>query len=329
MARRSSRHSSSTGPLTKRLAQPTLPSGPIETDSGSVELVPDRDDPRALTVMINGVPSSFIDLDDPRNVGFEYMDIMCAILDHTRTGPLDVVHLGAAGCAMARSIDATRPGSRQIGIDIDARLIDLARTWFDLPRSPRLRLRAGDARAQLATLATASADVVIRDVFAGDTTPAHLLTVEFVTDVLRVLRPGGIYLINCADRPPLDGARAEIATLRTALEEANAAQAAQTAQATLEGSGQRTQASQRTAGEIAIVSEPALLKSRRYGNLVLVLVAPSAAQDEPMPADGVLGSASLARALRTLAVPAQIMHTDSETAKFAGQARALRDVAAS
>ena len=293
-----------------------------------VELVPDRDDPRALTVMINGVPSSFIDLDDPRNVGFEYMDIMCAVLDHTRTGPLDVVHLGAAGCAMARSIDATRPGSRQIGIDIDARLIDLARTWFDLPRSPRLRLRSGDARAQLATLATASADVVIRDVFAGDTTPAHLLTVEFVTDVLRVLRPGGIYLVNCADRPPLDGARAEIATLRAALEAVSTPAHTARAQSAHPASASETAAA--IPGEIGIISEPALLKSRRYGNLVLVLVAPSTADSgaEQPGGDGALGSAGLARALRTLAVPAQILHTEAETAKFAGQARVLRDVSA-
>lgn len=315
MARRTSRQTSSSGPLTKRSAQPTLPTGPIETDSGSVELVPDRDDPRALTVMINGVPSSFIDLDDPRNVGFEYMDIMCAVLDHTRTGPIDVVHLGAAGCAMARSIDATRPGSRQIGIDIDARLIELARTWFDLPRSPRLRLRSGDARAQLASLAPASADVVIRDVFAGDTTPAHLLTVEFVTEVLRVLRPGGIYLVNCADRPPLDGARAEVATLRAALDAAH-----------VDATGATGPVGD--AGEVGIISEPALLKSRRYGNLVLVLVAPSLPESELDGSNDLLGSAGLARALRTLAVPAQILHTDTEVAKFGGQARVLRDDAA-
>ena len=267
--------------------------------------------------MLNGVPSSFIDLDDPRNVGFEYMDIFCAVLDQIRTGPLDVVHLGAAGCAMARSIDATRPGSRQIGIDIDARLLDLARTWFDLPRSPRLRLRSGDARTQLATLATASADVVIRDVFAGDTTPAHLLTMEFVADVLRVLRPGGIYLINCADRPPLDGARAEVATLRAALEAFSAREADDT---------HAPAGAAQTPGEIAIISEPALLKSRRYGNLVLALVAPSPEADEQRHgADGKLGSAGVARALRTLAVPAQILHTEAETSKFAGQARVLRD----
>ena len=315
MARRTSRQTSSSGPLTKRSAQPALPVGPIETDSGSVELVPDRDDPRALTVMINGVPSSFIDLDDPRNVGFEYMEIMSAVLDHTSTGPLDVVHLGAAGCAMARAIDATRPGSRQIGIDIDARLIELARAWFDLPRSPRLRLRSGDARSQLASLPPASADVVIRDVFAGDTTPAHLLTVEFVSEVLRVLRPGGIYLVNCADRPPLDGARAEVATLRAAVDASHLAAARATGQ---EGDP----------GEVGIISEPSLLKSRRYGNLVLALVAPSPPESDADGPSDLLGSAGLARALRTLAVPAQILHTEAEVAKFAGQARALRDTPA-
>src|SRR5690606_28585540 len=131
-------------------------------------------------------------------------------------GGLDAVHLGAAGCAMARYLDAARPGSRQIGIDIDARLLELVRDWFALPRAPRLRLRSGDARSQLSSLRTASTDVVIRDVFAGDRTPDHLMTHEFALEVLRVLRPGGTYLVNCADRPPLQTARSEIATLRAA-----------------------------------------------------------------------------------------------------------------
>lgn len=300
MARRPPRTTSSSTPPTRRTASVPLPVGPVETTSGTVELVVDRDDPRALTVHVNGVPSSFVDLDDPTNVGFEYMEIMCAVLAGMAPGPLDVVHLGAAGCAMARFIDARRPGSRQIGIDIDARLLELARSWFDLPRSPRLRLRAGDARSELATLATASADVVVRDVFAGDRTPAHLLTGEFVDDVVRVLRPGGLYLVNCADRPPLAAARSEVATLREALERAGAASAGH--------------------GELAVISEPALLKGRRYGNLVLVLRTPST----PAPPEA-LTAATLARALRSLAVPAHILAGDVETARFAGQAPVARD----
>lgn len=254
--------------------------------------------------MLNGVPSSFVDLDDPTNVGFEYMEIMSAVLDERPDGPLDVVHLGAAGCAMARSIDARRPGSRQIGVDIDARLLELARTWFDLPRSPRLRLRAGDAREQLATLASASTDVVIRDVFAGDTTPGHLLTVEFVLEVLRVLRPGGLYLVNCADRPPLATARSEVATIRAALDLTASTEAP------------------RGDDDLAVVTEPAVLKARRYGNVVLVASAPGG----PLDRDG-LGTASLARALRSLAVPSHIITGSTEVAGFVGTAAPLHDPA--
>ncbi|PFG33476.1 spermidine synthase [Sanguibacter antarcticus] len=293
--------------------QTLLPEGIVETTSGTAELLVDRDNSRALTLHVNGVPSSYIDLDDPLNVGFEYMEIMCAILAAAPPGPLDAVHLGAAGCAMARFIDAARPGSRQIGVDIDARLLELARTWFDLPRSPRLRLRAGDARAELATLAAASTDVVVRDVFAGDQTPHHLVTGEFVDDVLRVLRPGGLYLVNCADRPPLSAARSEVATLRAALArgETDARERAAALGAVANGAWR---------GELAVVSEPGLLKGRRYGNLVLALRAPSAE-----PPEVSLGSAGIARSLRSLAVPAHILTTDAETAHFCGQARTERD----
>lgn len=254
--------------------------------------------------MLNGVPSSFIDLDDPTNVGFEYMEIMAAVLDERTEGPLDVVHLGAAGCAMARLVDARRPGSRQLGVDIDARLLELARSWFDLPRSPRLRLRPGDAREQLATVATSSVDVVVRDVFAGDRTPAHLLTVEFVVDVLRTLRPGGLYLVNCADKPPLSTARAEVATIRAALDRV------------------ATDGSRRSDDDLALITEPAVLKARRYGNLVLAATAPGGAE----PGDGFAG-AGLARALRSLAVPAHIITGTDEVSRFVGTTATFDDPA--
>ena len=43
--------------------------------------------------------------------------------------------------------------------------------------------------------------------------PWHLTTQEFVRDIDRVLRPGGTYVLNLIDRPPLRFARAEAATL--------------------------------------------------------------------------------------------------------------------
>ncbi|GAA3811445.1 spermidine synthase [Cellulomonas soli] len=262
------------------------PTGPVAVPTGTVELLPDPDDPDGVTVLVNGVPSSYLDLADPTHLAFEYMQQMAAVIDGVDdgSGALTVVHLGAAGCALARSLAATRPGSRQIAVELDAALPELVRSWFDLPRSPGLRIRAGDARAELNRLPSGSADVVVRDVFAGDRTPAHVTTLEFVADVARVLRPGGVYLANCADRPPLALARAEIATARAVF------------------------------AEVAIVAEPGLLRGRGYGNVVI------AATDDPR----LLGEARLARAVRSLPAPARLLH-DGELTAFVGTASALHD----
>jgi len=251
-----------------------------------VELWRTRDDPTGVTVVVNGVPSSHLDLADPTRLDFEYMQQMAVVLDRMGEagGPLRVVHLGAAGCTLARYVHATRPASHQFAVEIDTALAELVRGWFDLPRAPALRIRAGDARVELEGRPTASADVVVRDVFAGDSTPQHVRTQEFTQAVARVLAPGGVYLANCADRPPLDGARAELATLRAVF------------------------------ADVIAVAEPAQLKGRRYGNLVL------AASDSA----GLLGSADVARAIRSLPAPTRVLHGTELTA-FIGAAQPLRD----
>lgn len=245
-----------------------------------------RDDPTGVTVLVNGVPSSHLDLADPTRLDFEYMQQMAAVLDRAAApgAPLRVVHLGAAGCTLARYVHATRPGSHQLAVELDAALAALVRTWFDLPRSPALRIRAGDARAELERRPDASADVVIRDVFAGDATPPHVRTAEFAHQVARVLVPGGVYLANCADRPPLATARAEVATLRAVFR------------------------------DVIAIAEPAQLKGRRYGNLVL------AGTDS----GGLLGSADLARAVRSLPAPTRVLHGPELTA-FVGDAEPIHD----
>lgn len=261
----------------------TYPVEPVPTTTGTVSLESSRDDPEAVTVLVNGVPSSYINRSDPGDVGFEYLEVMLTVIQSLDPGPLRVLHLGAAGCTLARAIDHLRPGSRQLAVDVDAELLQLARAWFDLPRSPALRLRHGDAREILASLRDASYDVVVRDAFAPDVTPAHLSTVEFDREVARTLRPGGLYLANVADRPPLTLSCREVRSVHTAFAGRGAV--------------------------VSLIAEPSLLRGRGYGNLVVA--ATTAPRDSPEPdtvtPSSVIHSPALARQLRSLAAPTRIL----------------------
>jgi len=219
---------------------------------GTAELLADADRDGSWMLMLNGTPQSHVDLDDPTHLEFEYVRRMGHVLDLAAESgaPLDVVHLGGGALTLPRYVAVTRPGSRQRVVEIDQPLTDLVREHLPLPRGARIRVRADDARVGLTALRTASADVVICDVFAGARTPAHLTSAEFAAEVHRVLRPGGVYAANVADGPPLTFARAQVATLCSVFR------------------------------YVCVLAEPGTMRGRRFGNLVAV------GSDADLPIDG-------------------------------------------
>jgi spermidine synthase len=263
------------------------PVGVHPIDTGTAEIVRDRTSPHAYVLLVNGVESSHLDLDDPAWLDFEYLRWMAAVIDaHVPTDVrMSALHLGSAGCSLARHLIAVRPGSHHLAVDIDAALVRGVREWFALPSAPSLRLRAGDARAVTGRLSATSRNVVVRDVFAGAQTPRRLTTLEFAASVRRLLRPGGLYLLNCGDLPNLDLARSEAATMAAGFP------------------------------HVAIAADPAMLKGRRRGNVVI------AGSDTPV------GGPGLARTLLGGAVPASLWD-DARVRTFARHSRPLRDPSA-
>jgi SAM-dependent methyltransferase len=179
------------------------------------QVLADEGRPGGRTLILDDLRHAYVDLDDPRHLELAYTRWIGDALDALRPGgePLDAVFLGGGGFTLPRYLNATRPGSRARVLEVDPQVVELARERLGLRSGPELRVRVGDARVLLRGEPADSADVVVGDAFGGRAVPWHLATVEFVADVRRVLRPGGVYLLNVIDRGGLDLLRAEAATL--------------------------------------------------------------------------------------------------------------------
>ena len=244
-------------------------SGPIAgiypIDTGECELVEDRFNANGWVIMINGVHSSHIDLNNPQQLDFEYMHWISGLIEShfDANDRIRALHLGGGACSLARYTASAFPQSRQVVVEIDSKLASLVRGWFDLPRAPLLRIRVGEAREVTTSLTENSRDLIIRDVFSGSRTPAPLTTVEFTQQVRRVLSPGGLYLANCGDTPDRKLLKTEAATIASLFK------------------------------HVAFVADATMLKGRRYGNVVIV------------GSDNDLDSPQLTRKLLTAGLPAQ------------------------
>ncbi len=168
---------------------------------------------RTRTLILDDLVHAVVDLDRPERLDLPYVRTIGDAIDALPAGPLDAVYVGGGGFTLPRYVAATRPGSRASVLEVDGPLVELARRRLGLQTSPALRVRIGDARVTLRDEPTDSADLVVGDAFGGRTVPWHLTTVEFVRDIRRVLRPGGLYAMNLIDRGTLRLARAEAATL--------------------------------------------------------------------------------------------------------------------
>jgi spermidine synthase len=259
------------------------------------ELLRDADRRAAWMLLIDGVPQSHVDLDDPGYLDFEYVRRIGHVIDEAAPAgqPLRVLHLGAGALTLARYVAATRPGSPQLAVEADAALVDLIRLRLP-PRNPRLRVRVGDARAELERLRPGSFDVVIADVFAGGRTPAHLTSAEFWSAARRAVRGpsrdssgsrDGVVAANVADGAPLAHARAQVATARTVFPHA------------------------------CLIADAAVLRGRRFGNLVL------AASPEPLPVE------ALTRRAAADPMPGRLVH-GSDLARFTAGAKPVTDATA-
>ncbi len=187
----------------------------VETAYHCARVDADPRRPTGRTLILNSARHSYVDLADPRHLEFAYIQWIAAVADVAAPAgaAVDALHLGGGGFTMPGYVAATRPGSRQLVLELDGELVELDRRELGLRTSDDLAVTVGDARVSLAARPADSADLIVGDAFGHLVVPWHLSTREMAADIDRVLRPGGTYTQNVIDYPPHRFIRAETATV--------------------------------------------------------------------------------------------------------------------
>lgn len=237
------------------LGATVAPSGcDTETTYHCLAVVSDPDRASGRTLVLDGLRHSYVDLDDPTHLEFEYVRAMASVVDAMRApgDPLRSYFLGAGGLTLPAYVVATRPGSTSRVSEIDAGVVEADRELLGDDLVEGTDVRVEDGRLALDDLAPASVDLAVGDAFGGVSVPWHLATEEALAGIGRALDDQGVYVANVIDNGPLDFARAYLRTTAEVFD------------------------------EVALLADPALLAGEDGGNMVVV------ASKAPVDVDAVL-----------------------------------------
>jgi len=186
----------------------------VETSYHCARVVSDPERPTGQLLLLDTLRHSYVDAEDSSYLEFNYTTAIASVADVIApTGEtLATLHIGGGGLTLPRYLAATRPGGRNVVLEVDPGVAAIA-LGLQPPTDPDLDLRVVDGRVGLGQHDDDAFDLVVGDAFGGLSVPWHLTTQETAQEVRRTLRPDGVYALNVIDYPPADFARAEMATL--------------------------------------------------------------------------------------------------------------------
>jgi len=164
-----------------------------EEDSESV-YISEKFGVRTLHIGSDTVQSS-MRLTRPNDLEISYTRSMMAFLLFN-PDPREVLMVGLGGGSLAKFIYHRLPQARTVAVEVNPRVIAVARQFFHLPPDDdRLRLVVGDG-ADYVGNDRSHADVIMVDGYDAESQVEALSTQTFYRDCARVLGAAGILVVN-------------------------------------------------------------------------------------------------------------------------------------
>jgi spermidine synthase len=203
-----------------------------------VELLRDAERERGWWLMVGASEQSFVDIDDPAHLEFEYVQLMSYVIETAfpEDLPLAALHLGGGLCTVPRWLADRYPGSTQRVAEASDEIAGLARS---LDPNPAFVLDVIDAADALAGTAPASVDLLVSDVYTGPDTVLSVYPQPALAIARAALREDGLYVCNISDAKPFSLSKTVVVTLRSLFD------------------------------DVVMLVEPTVLRGRRSGNVIL------------------------------------------------------------
>lgn len=155
-----------------------------------------EDDPaqnRRLLLFEDSI-QGILQLDQPHKPVLEYLQFMALALKQwfDRHQPNNLLLGGVGIAAVHHVVDHLFPNISQTGVDVNPRVLELAKSWFSLPQS--VTLVEDDFR--IAMLEYSQRDIIVVDCYTAISIPPQLITKEFKSSVKQALAPRGLALFN-------------------------------------------------------------------------------------------------------------------------------------
>lgn len=148
---------------------------------------------RGLSTDPYGVQSG-INTKDPDELVFWYAQQMADLIAQTPKKQ-DILMLGGGTFTLPRYLSDTYPQSQIDTVEIDPALADIARKHFAYDDPDNVNLIFEDARTY-SNRADKQYDIILVDVYSGTDVPFAFMTREYGQAISRMLRPGGVVMVN-------------------------------------------------------------------------------------------------------------------------------------
>lgn len=109
--------------------------------------------------------------------------------------PKKILILGFGAGSAAKVINKAFPKAQIVGVEIDPKIIELAKKYFDLEKVKNLKLVVDDAYLWVKR-AEEKFDLILIDIYRGEEIPESCQSAEFFKNVKRLLAKDGMAIFN-------------------------------------------------------------------------------------------------------------------------------------